>query len=82
MTTWDWTFLAYGVLGSIAIIYDACRKFPNMRRTAKMAILRDEFDKSGEELCWKLWIRGIYILGVGVVIVLVIILSLMLAWRW
>lgn len=47
-----------------------------MRRTAKVAILRDEFDKSGEQLCWKLWIRGIYILGV--VIVLVIILSLII----
>lgn len=80
MTTWDWAFLAYGVLGGIAIIYDAYRKFPNMRRTGRMAILRDEFDKSGEQLCWKLWIRGIYILGV--VIVLVIILSLMLVWWW
>ena len=80
MTIWDWTFLAYGVLGGIAIICDAYRKSPNMRRTTKMAILRDEFDKSGEELCWKLWIRGIYILGV--VIVLVIILSLILVWRW
>ena len=82
MTAWDWTFLAYGVMGSIAIIYDAYRKSPNMRRTAKMAILRDEFDKSGEQLCWKLWIRGIYVLGIVIVCgVLVITLSLMLAWR-